>query len=575
VGDDLAGRALGGAVMSQSEDVDNLATPLDTLLIDAGLSPLRRFLPNASTAKLFARLASRPVTTARRVSHVAREMGRITLGVSTLEPSKRDRRFEDDAWRTSPLLKRIAQSYLVASTAAEQIVSDAHLPWRDDRRVRFLVQNLMEAFSPSNLPLINPASAKAVIDTGGLSLYRGARNFVRDMSSPPRVPEMVDGSGFHLGMNIAVTPGAVVYRAELFELIQYTPQTETVHRHPLLIVPPTINKFYATDLAPGRSLVEYLVQQGQQVFMISWRNPDGRHASWGLSTYVQAVLEALDVTERVSGSERTVLAAACSGGTIASLTASVLAATGQAHRLSGLTLLVTVLDNEKAGEAAAFADRRLVNAAKAVSRQRGYLDGRHLAEVFAWLRPGDLVWNYWVNNYLCGNQPPAFDILFWNSDTTRMSAQLHADFIDVAIDNLLVSPGAMSIGDVAIDLNNVETDAYVLAGIADHITPWENCYRTTGLLGGEVKFVLSRSGHIAALVNPPTNPKATFQVNPKNPPTSKEWLAGATNEKGSWWPDWAAWLAEHSGSERSAPQELGGAGLEILAPAPGTYVFDK
>jgi len=561
--------------VAERDDIDNLAAPLDALLIDAGLGPLRRFLPNSSTAKFAARLATRPFTTSRRLRETAFELVRVGFGTSVVEPPKRDRRFEDDAWRTNPWLRRIAQGYLVTSTAAEQLIGDAHLEWRDDRRVRFLVKNVAEALSPSNIALVNPASAKAAIDSGGLSLVRGARHFVTDMSSPPRVPEMVDGSGFHLGVNVAVTPGAVIFRSEVLELIQYAPATALVRTNPLLIVPPTINKFYATDLAPGRSLVEYLVGSGQQVFMISWRNPDGRHADWGLSTYVDAVLEALAVTERVSGSDRTVLAAACSGGIIAAITAAKLAAAGESHRLSGLTLLVTVLDNHNAGEAAAFADRRLVSAAKAVSRRKGYLDGRNLAEVFAWLRPGDLVWNYWVNNYLCGNRPPAFDILFWNSDTTRMTAQLHSDFIDVAIDNALVTPGALKVGDVAIDLSSVPTDAYVLAGIADHITPWENCYRTVGLLGGDTKFVLSRSGHIAALVNPPTNPKATFQLNAKNPETSAQWLAGAEQEKGSWWPDWNDWLGEHSGVERPAPDELGGAGLTPLAPAPGTYVFDK
>ena len=561
--------------MTVREDVDNLAAPLDSLLIDAGLGPLRRFLPNSSTVKFAVNLARRPLTTSRRLRETTLELARIGVGTSIVEASQRDRRFADDAWRTNPWLKRIAQGYLVTSTAAEQLVSDAHLSWRDDRRVRFLVKNLAEAMAPSNIPLVNPSSAKAAIDTGGLSLWRGARNFVTDMSAPPRVPEMVDGSGFHLGLNVAVTPGAVIYRSEVLELIQYTPATESVRSIPLLIVPPTINKFYATDLAPGRSLVEYLVASGEQVFMISWRNPDGRHANWGLDTYVSAVIDALEVVERVSASARTVLAAACSGGIIAAITAAKLAATGESHRLAGLTLLVTVLDNHNAGEAAAFADKRLVGAAKAVSRRKGYLDGRNLAEVFAWLRPGDLVWNYWVNNYLCGNQPPAFDILFWNSDTTRMTAQLHSDFIDVAIDNALVNPGALVVTDTPIDLSLIETDAYVLAGVADHITPWENCYRTVGLLGGDTKFVLSRSGHIAALVNPPTNPKATFQLNAKNPETPKEWLFGATEEKGSWWPDWNEWLAEHSGPEREAPRELGGAGLSSLAPAPGTYVFDK
>jgi polyhydroxyalkanoate synthase len=216
-----------------------------------------------------------------------------------------------------------------------------------------------------------------------------------------------------------------------------------------------------------------------------------------------------------------------------------------------------------------------VEAAKAVSRRKGYLDGRQLAEVFAWLRPGDLIWNYWVNNYLCGNKPPAFDILFWNSDTTRMSAQLHSDFIDVAIDNALTVPGGVKFGEIEVDLSKVDVDAYVLAGIADHITPWESCYRTTALLGGNVRFVLSRSGHIAALVNPPTNPKATFQLNPVNSPAASDWLAGASQEQGSWWPDWDRWLSEHCGAMVHAPTELGGGGLSPLADAPGTYVLDK
>ena len=561
--------------MTTSQDADNLAFPLDALLIDASLGTARRFLPNSSMLKFGFALAKKPVVTTRRAVGLANELRRIVVGTSSIEPPKRDRRFEDDAWRNNPFLKRAAQSYLSTTKTAEELLNLAQLEWRDDRRVRFVLNNVSEAFSPSNMPLINPASAKAAIDSGGLSLVRGANNLIQDMRTPPRVPEMVDSSPFKLGENVAVTPGAVVYRSEILELIQYAAQTERVHAVPLLIIPPTINKFYATDLTPGRSLAEYLVQSGQQVFMISWRNPDGRHARWGLTEYVQAVLDALDAVERVTGSERAMMAAACSGGTIAAVAAGVLAATGKQHRLAGLTLLVTVLDNERAGEAAAFADKRLVKAAKSMSARKGYLDGRQLAEVFAWLRPGDLVWNYWVNNYLCGNKPPAFDILFWNSDTTRMTAQLHADFIDVAMDNALVHPGGVTFNGLLIDLKQVEVDTYVLAGISDHITPWESCYRTTQMLGGDVRFTLSRSGHIAALVNPPTNPKATFQTNPKNPLEASAWLAGSTTEKGSWWPDWATWLAEHAGADIEAPSELGGGGLVSLAAAPGTYVFEK
>jgi polyhydroxyalkanoate synthase len=395
------------------------------------------------------------------------------------------------------------------------------------------------------------------------------------MTSAPHVPAMVDTSGFEVGRNIAATPGAVVLRTEMLELIQYTPSTDQVRQVPLLIVPPTINKHYALDLAPGRSLVEYLVGQGQQVFMIAWRNPDARHADWGMDAYVTAVIQALDAVERIAGTSNTAVAGVCSGGIIASLAAAHLAATGRQDRLAAFTLLVTVLDNAQAGTSAALIDAPTAAAAKAMSRRRGYLDGRALAEVFAWLRPGDLIWNYWVNNYLLGKQPPAFDILFWNADTTRMTAGLHADFIDIAMDNALVTPGAVSALGTPVDLSEIRTDAYVVAGIADHITPWQNCYRSTQLLGGDTRFVLSTSGHIAALVNPPGNPKATFQTSTDTVSDPQQWLASAGTEQGSWWPDFAAWLGERCGPTTAAPQQLGGGGLRPLTAAPGTYVFEK
>ena len=282
----------------------------------------------------------------------------------------------------------------------------------------------------------------------------------------------------------------------------------------------------------------------------------------------------LTPSQRVSGSDQAVLTGACAGGIIASITAAHLAAIGQRSRLSAFGLLVTVLDTEQAGTVGALVDRRLASAAKAMSARRGYLDGRALAEVFAWLRPGDLVWNYWVNNYLLGKKPPAFDVLFWNADTTRMSARLHADFVDLAMDNKLVSPGALTVLGTPIDLSQVDADAYIVAGIADHITPWQNCYRSTQLLGGKSRFILSTSGHIAALVNPPGNPKARYQVNKGNPANPADWLKTADTEQGSWWPDMVAWLGERSGGEKPAPEELGGGGLRPLADAPGTYVFD-
>jgi polyhydroxyalkanoate synthase len=562
-------------VRLESSDVDNVAAPLDALLVDAAFGPWRRLMPDSSTAKLAGRLVRRPVTTARRLGSLAGELGRIGSGGSQLTPAPRDRRFTDQAWTRNPVLRRIVQAYLATGRTVEQLIADADLGWRDDQRVRFLAENLMEALAPSNVPGLNPSSVKEAIDTAGLSVVRGARNLVRDLAQPPRVPQMVDTSAFTIGENVAATPGAVVLRTELFELIQYTPQTPTVREVPLLLVPPTINKYYAIDLAPGRSWIEHLVRSGQLVFTMSWRNPDARHAAWGLDTYVRAVLDALDAVARIGRTERAVLTGICSGGILAALAAAQLAGT---DRLAGLGLAVSVLDHRQAGLPAALADRYLAAAATSMSRRRGYLDGRNLGELFAWLRPGDLVWNYWVNNYLLGRTPPAFDLLFWNSDTTRMSAGLHADFVDLAMHNRLTEPGATTVLGRPVDLREVDVDTYVVAGIADHITPWQNCYRTLSMLGSEARFVLSTSGHIAALVNPPGNAKATYRVAPTdrpNPTDPQAWLRDAVTEQGSWWPDFVEWLRPRSGGERRAPRRLGGRGYPPLVPAPGTYVFDK
>ena len=359
---------------------------------------------------------------------------------------------------------------------------------------------------------------------------------------------MVDTSSFEVGRNIAVTPGAVVLRTEVLELIQYRPQTERVREVPLLIVPPTINKYYAIDLAPGRSLVEYLVQNGQQVFVISWRNPDARHA-WLGHEYLRpggarrARCRPAGIRRRPDRADRNLRRRHHR-----QYHRRPPGRRGEAGLLSAFGLFVTVLDTAQAGLLGALTDRRLALAAKAMSRRRGYLDGRDLAEVFAWLRPGDLVWNYWVNNYLLGKKPPAFDILFWNADTTRMSAGLHGDFVDLAIDSKLVTPGALTVLGTPIDLSQVDTDACIVAGIADHITPWQNCYRSIRLLGGKSRFTLSTSGHIAALVNPPGNQKARYQINESTPADPEDWLKTAETEQGSWWTDLLAWLGERCGT---------------------------
>ena len=567
-------------VMSADNDTtasaaaDAAAAPLDLLLTDAAIGMLRRVNPGGSGLRLAAALAGRPRLVAGRSRRLAGELGRITVGRSQVQPSRRDRRFADPAWAGNPLLRRAMQAYLAAAETAEGVVAEAGLDDADSERVGFVLTNLIDALAPSNNPLLNPAAVKAAVDTGGGSVLAGLRHFVSDMAVPPRVPSMVEPDAFEVGVDLAVTPGSVVLRTPVFELIQYRPTTAAVRQVPLVIVPPTINKFYVMDLAPGRSLVEYLVGSGLQVFMISWRNPDARHAKWDFDTYGQAVLDAMDAAARIGGSEQVALAGACSGGILAAMVAAHLAHTGQQHRLAALTLLVTVLDEARAGLASAVIDERTARLAEAASKARGYLDGRSLAEVFAWLRPNDLIWNYWVNNYLLGREPPPFDILFWNADTTRMTAGLHRDFLQLGVTNGLVSPGGVTMLGSPVDLGLVDYDSYIIAGITDHICPWQSCYRTTQLLAGRNRFVLSTSGHIAAMVNPPGNEKARFQVAKESPEDPQEWLRRAETCHGSWWPDYAGWLAERCGDEKAAPDEPGGAGLVPICDAPGTYVYD-
>jgi polyhydroxyalkanoate synthase subunit PhaC len=563
-----------GTATNGGLDHRDLSAPLDVLLTEATYSPRQRFFAADATLRLGASLARRPRAVAKRALGLGRELGRVVTGGSDVAPQRGDRRFGDPAWAENPLFRRLMQGYLATGAAVDGLISDAELDLQTERRVRFPVENLFDALAPTNFPWSNPAAIKAGTSTRGMSLVRGAGHLASDMRTPPRLPAMVDTSQFELGKDLAATPGAVVQREEAFELIQYTPQTEEVRSVPLLLVPPMINKYYIADISPGRSLIEYLVQRGQQVFAISWRNPEAEHGSWGLDTYAEAIVSALDAACAIGESDRAQLLAFCGGGIAGATVAGHLAATGEQDRLAGLTLGVCVLDNEQAGVPSAFVNRDVARLALAASARRGYLDGRALAEMFAWLRPNDLIWSYVVNNYLLGRRPPAFDILFWNQDTVRLAAGLHRDFIQIALDNPLVESGALELLGTPINLAAVTVDSYVVAGVADHITPWENCQRTTRMLGGDVRFVLSTSGHIAAIVNPPGNEKASYRVaeggDHENP---ERWLAEAEKRPGSWWEDWNDWLADRSGRMREAPKKLGNPKFKPRGRAPGTYVL--
>ncbi|HEY6890778.1 MAG TPA: alpha/beta fold hydrolase, partial [Solirubrobacter sp.] len=495
------------------------------------------------------------------------------VGSSQLAPVKGDRRFGDRAWQDSWMFRRLLQAYLAVGGTIEELVEDAELDWRTDLRVRFMLENLLDATAPTNFPLTNPQALKETIDRGGANLVTGGVQLARD-AVRGRLPATVDISRFEVGRNLAVSEGSVVVHTDVFELIQYKPTTPEVHATPLLIVPPTINKYYIVDLAPGRSLVEHLVGQGHQVFCISWRNPGSEQGHFDLDTYAQSVLEARDAAAEIASQDAVNVMAACSGGIITAGALGYLAGEGRLGEVASLTLLVSALDNAQEGRMEALASRPVAAAAVAESARRGYLDGDALASVFSWLRPNDLIWNYVVNNYLLGKQPPAFDILHWNQDTVRMAAGLHRDFVMMALDNALAQPGGMRVLGTGVDLKEVELDAYIVAGSNDHIVDWRNAYRSTQLLGGDSRFVLSTSGHIQALINPPKrDSRSSYRIAPANPPEVEAWEAAAVTHGGSWWPDYDVWLAAHAGKLAPAPKKLGSRAHKATAKAPGTYVM--
>jgi polyhydroxyalkanoate synthase subunit PhaC len=526
----------------------------------------------SATGKIAARGLTKPTFLVRKARSLARESRSILAGEANT-PAPADRRFADPSWQTNFFYRRLLQAYLVVERELKNLPDELTGDEQKADRARFLLSFLADAVAPTNVLLGNPAALKRARETRGRSLIAGARNFVGDFRHNGRMPSMVDTEPFTVGLTTAATAGAVVYRTDVLELIQYQPTTSRVLRHPLVVVPPQINKYYILDLAPGRSLIEHAVSQGQQVFAISWRNPGAEQREWDLLRYVDETERALAVARRITRAPSVNVLGACSGGITTAAMLAHLAGRGDA-RVGSVTFLVTVLDMETPTTLTMFATDQAVAKAIKRSRRRGLLEGSELARAFAWLRPNDLVWSYWVNNYLLGNDPPAFDVLAWNADSTNLPAGLHVDFLRMFAANALARPNSFQLGDVPIDLGKVTLDAYVVGALTDHITPWKACYRTPFLLGGTSQFVLSSSGHIQALVNPPGNPKSRFLTNAKLPEDPDVWLEQATEHEGTWWDHWLAWLAERAGDERRAPRRLGTTANPTLGPAPGLYVHE-
>ncbi|HEV3290506.1 MAG TPA: alpha/beta fold hydrolase, partial [Streptosporangiaceae bacterium] len=396
-------------------------------------------------------------------------------------------------------------------------------------------------------------------------------NVVHDVRHNGGMPSMTESGVFEVGRDLAVTPGAVVARDDVAEVLQYAPAADTVFARPVLVVPPPIGRFYFLDLRPGRSFAEYAVSRGLQVFMLSWRNPAPEQGHWDLDTYARTVSAAIDSVREVTGSPDVNLIGFCAGGIIATALLNHLAATGD-DRVHSMSYAVTLLDFGLRAPITAFSGRGLVAFAGRRSRRKGIITSRQMGSAFTWLRPDDLVFSYWVNNYLMGQPPPAFDILAWNADGTNLPGALHGQFLDIFARNLLTRPGALTVLGTPLRLQAITVPAFVTGAVADHLTPWQGCYRTTRLLGGPATFVLSYSGHIASLVNPPGNPKAHYWTGGPPGDDPGQWLAGAEKHQGSWWEPWADWATARSGHRQPRPGTLGSERHPVLCPAPGLYV---
>lgn len=507
-------------------------------------------------------------------ARLIREMVSILAGNSAVEPEQGDKRFKDDAWTNNPFMRIWMQGYLSWARALGSVVDGVPLTDKNRERLRFLVSTLVDAVAPTNTLIGNPAALRKMIDTGGSSVVQGVKNMVADLANNKGMPTQVDKAKFRVGGNLATTRGAVVFRNAVLEVLQYTPVTKKVFARPQLMVPPQINKYYIFDLAPGKSIIEFLVASGFQVFAVSWRNPAPEHADWNMDTYVSALLEAIAAVRDITGAEDVNLHGACSGAMTMSCLMGYEAAKGSAQ-IHAATMMVAVLDGREDSQLGLFTTPQVVALAKRNSAAKGVIEGHDMGRVFAWMRPNDLIWNYWVNNYLMGNAPPAFDVLYWNNDTTRLPAKFHANLMDIFLDHRLTTPGRMTVLGETVDLGKVGSDCYVLAGISDHITPWQGVFNTSRHLGGRNTFVLSSSGHVQSLINPPGNAKAKYFIGAESAVTAEDWLAGAQAASGTWWEHWQDWLAARSGARIDAPAALGNAGHPELEDAPGLYVLER
>ena len=492
-----------------------------------------------------------------------------------IAPAPEDRRFKDEDWQENPVFDFIKQSYLLASRYVDECVNSAGgLDEEARKKVAFYSRQFVDAMAPTNFASTNPAVVRQTVESGGENLLKGLSNMLEDLERGKgklRI-KMTDLEKFELGENVAVTPGKVIYQNDLMQLLQYSPTTEKVYRRPLLIIPPWINKFYILDLRPRNSFIRWAVEQGHTVFVISWVNPDETLAAKTFTDYMlEGPLAALDAVEKATG-ERSVKAIGyCLGGTLLAATLAYMARKKD-DRIKCATFFTTMVDFAEPGELGVFIDDEQLALMEKAMEKKGYFEGSSMAEAFNLLRANDLIWSFVVNNYLMGKEPFPFDLLYWNSDSTRIPREMHRFYLQYMYqDNLLCQPGGIVLDSQKIDLRKVKTPCYILSTKEDHIAPWKSTYAATQLYSGDVRFVLGASGHIAGVINPPVANKYGYWTNDDTPGSADDWLSTATAREGSWWTDWNDWVSRYNG--KKVPARVPGEGeLGVIEDAPGSYV---
>jgi len=491
-------------------------------------------------------------------------------------PKKGDNRFRHEDWENHFLFDYVKQSYLIAARYIHQAVSDVeHLPDDARKKVNFFTRQYIDALSPSNFALTNPEVVRETLKSGGQNLLRGLNNLLADIERGDGQLKisMTDDKAFTMGKNIATTPGKVVFQNDLMQLIQYQPSTQQVYKRPLLIIPPWINKYYILDLRESNSFIKWAVDQGHTVFVVSWVNPGKEFAGKTFEDYLhQGPNEALDAIEKATGEKQVNVIGYCLGGTLLGAALGVMAAKKD-KRAASATFFVSLLDFSIPGELGVFIDEKQVQNLEKRMNERGFLEGSEMAGTFNMLRSNDLIWSFVVNNYLMGRDPFPFDLLYWNSDSTRMPAKMHSFYLrNMYLGNKLKDPGGISLDGVAIDISKITIPAYFISTAEDHIAPWKSVYKGARVLAGKVRFVLGGAGHIAGIVNPPAAKKYCYWINPELAEKPEAWLEAAKRHEGSWWNDWQAWMDKNNAGVKVAARVPGDGGLEVIEDAPGAYV---